>query len=375
MDKKALKTYLMLISFAVGLVLVVVYFREILHGIGFFFKLFTPFWAAIVIAFVLNRPYEWFRGWYGRRLKLQPKPAKALAILTVYVIAFGAVTLILCMVVPELTQNVKMFAENADQYLLEIQISLNHLTDIFGFQSIDLSALTSTLQKYIGTLTDTINDMLPQIIGVTVNFVSGIANAFIALALSVYLMSGKEKLMMQAKRTLRVYLPKRVHHGLKELFQTVSQVFGDYVAGQCKEAVILGSLCFMGMMILRLEYAGLVSVCISVTALIPILGAFLGGAIGVLLLLFVSPAKSFLFLIFLVILQQVEGNVIYPKVVGRKIGLPGIWVLLGITVGGKLLGIWGMLLAVPITTIIYQFLKRDVLEREQAENAAKKSQS
>lgn len=129
----------------------------------------------------------------------------------------------------------------------------------------------------------------------------------------------------------------------------------------------MGSLCFVGMLILRLDYAGLVSVSIAVTALIPILGAFLGGSIGVLLLLFVSPAKALLFLAFLIVLQQVEGNIIYPRVVGRKIGLPGMWVLLGITVGGKLAGIWGMLLAVPITTIFYQLLKKDVQEREQAD--------
>lgn len=368
MDKKALKTYLLLISFTVSLVLVVVYFGDIFHGIGVLFRLLTPLFAAIAISFVLNWPYEWFRAWYIRKLKLKPKPAKAAAILTVYVLAFGIVTLVLCMVIPELIQNIKMFAENSGQYLMEIQMALNRVTDMLGVQSIDLSDLNAALGKYVSNLADTINGMLPQIIEVTVNVVSGAANALIAIALSVYLMSGKEKLMMQIKRTLRVYLPKRVHHRLQELFQTILQVFGDYVAGQCKEAIILGFLCFAGMMILRLDYAGLVSVSIAITALIPILGAFLGGTIGVLLLLFVSPAKAIVFLIFLVVLQQVEGNVIYPKVVGRKIGLPGMWVLLGITVGGKLFDIWGMLLAAPITTVIYQFLRRDVLEREQAES-------
>lgn len=371
MDKKTLKPYLLLISFAIGLVLVVVYFREILCGIRFFFRLLTPFWAAIVIAFVLNRPYEWFRGWYGRKMRVRAKPAKTAAILTVYVIAFGAVILLLRLVVPELVQNVKMFAEDADLYLEEIQTTLNRAAEFLNLQSFDLSALTVTLEKFLGTITNTIDDRLPQIIGVTINVVSKIANGFIALALSVYLLSGKEALLAQIKRVLRVYLPKRAQHGLAEFSQIVLQVFGDYVAGQCKEAVILGSLCFIGMLILRLDYAGLVSVSISVTALIPILGAFLGGAIGVLLLLFISPAKAFVFLIFLIVLQQIEGNVIYPKVVGRKIGLPGIWVLLGITVGGKLLGIWGMLLAVPITTILYQLLKKNVWERETAGNASR----
>lgn len=364
MDKKAFKTYLLLITFTIGLVLIVVYFDDILHGIGSFLRLLTPLFIAIVIAFVLNRPYEWFRSWYGGKVKLNPKPAKAAAILTVYLIAFGVVTLIICMVVPELIRNVKTFAENADQYLMEIQAALNHITRAFGLKAIDLSDLNAALDQYFRALINTINSMLPQIIEVTVNFASKVANAFIALALSVYLMSGKETLFGQIRRILRVYLPRRAHHLLDGLFETVSQVFGDYVAGQCKEAVILGSLCFLGMTVLRLDYAGLVSVIISVTALIPILGAFLGGAIGVLLLLFVSPGKALLFLLFLVILQQVEGNVIYPKVVGRKIGLPGIWVLLGISVGGNLFGIWGMLLAVPITTILYQFLRRDVMKKE-----------
>ena len=209
MDKKALKTYLLLISFTVGLVLVVVYFGDILHGIGILFRLLTPLFAAIAIAFVLNRPYEWFRAWYIR--KLRPSPAKAAAILTVYVLAFGIVTLILCMVVPELIQNVKMFAESSGEYLMEIQRTLNHVTDLLGVQPIDLSDLNAALGNYVRALADTVNGMLPQIIEVTVNFASGVANVLIAIALSVYLMSGKEKLMMQIKRTLRVYLPKRLY--------------------------------------------------------------------------------------------------------------------------------------------------------------------
>ena len=119
------------------------------------------------------------------------------------------------------------------------------------------------------------------------------------------------------------------------------------------------------MMILRLDYAALISSVIAVTALIPMLGAYIGGAVGVILLLFISPVKALIFLVFLIVLQQVEGNLIYPKVVGRKIGLPGLWVLMGITVGGGLFDIWGMLLAVPVTTVLYQLLKRDVKKREE----------
>ena len=146
------------------------------------------------------------------------------------------------------------------------------------------------------------------------------------------------------------------------------EVFDNYFVGQSIEAGILGSLCFIGMLILRIDYAAMVSIVVAVTAFVPILGAYVGGALAVVLLMVVSPMKAVTFLIFFVILPQVENNAIYPKVVGRKMGLPGIWVLFGITVGGGLFGIVGMILGVPVLTVIYTLLKRNVQEREKEQN-------
>lgn len=142
------------------------------------------------------------------------------------------------------------------------------------------------------------------------------------------------------------------------------QSFENYIVGQGIEAIILGSLCFIGMLVLRLDYASLVSVVVGITALIPILGAYIGGAVAVILLLIVSPVKACIFLIFFIVLQQIENKIIYPKVVGRRIGLPGMWVLLAITAGTKLGGIFGTILGVPVTAIIYTLLKDGVLRRE-----------
>lgn len=364
MEKKTLKTYLLLIAFTIGLVLVVVHFETIIRGIGFFLRLLTPLFIGIVIAFVLNRPYEYLKCLYGKRCRLKAKESRLLSVITVYILAFGVIVLLICLVAPEMARNLQLFAESADQYLLEAQIALNGITESLGMRSVDISDLVDTVSSYLGTLTSVIEDMLPQIVEVTGSVISTVVTGFIAIILSIYLLSGKDRLLSQLKRTLKVYLPKRTHPVFSRLFQIVSQVFGDYVAGQCKEAVILGSLCFVGMMVLGLDYAALISAVIAVTALIPMLGAYIGGAVGVILLLFISPAKAFIFLIFLIVLQQIEGNLIYPRVVGRKIGLPGIWVLLGITVGGGLFGMWGMLLAVPVTTVFYQLLKKDVLHRE-----------
>lgn len=356
------------VTYAVGLVLVVIHIEDIIHGIGFFLSLLKPLMAGAVIAFVLDHPYEYLRGWYRRRWHIQARSAKICAIVSVYVLAFGAVAALIIVVAPEVVRNLMMFAANADAYLIELQSMLNHVTEALGLGRVDLSGVIVVADEYLGNLTQAVSDLLPQIVQVTAGVVSSLAAFFLSLALSIYIMSGKERLLSQIRRCLRVYLPQRFHNGVFGFMSVVYEVFDNYVAGQCKEAVILGTLCFLGMTVLRLDYAGMVSVVVGVTALVPILGAYIGGAVGVILLLFISPAKALLFLIFLVILQQVEGNVIYPKVVGRKIGLPGMWVLLAIGVGGGLWGVWGMLIGVPLTTVFYQLLRGDVHAREEKYN-------
>ena len=364
MDAKNWKYVLWTIAYAIGLVLVVLRIEDILRAAGLLLGLLRPLVFGIVIAFVLDHPFERLRGWFLRKLRLPARRAAAYAIVAVYLLAFGLLAALVGIVAPEVVRNLLRFAGSADLYLRDLQDALNRLTAALGLSRIDLSEVMALVDRYMGSLTSALSDFLPQIVEVTASVVSALATAFVSLALSVYIMSGKEKLLAQLRRCLRVYLPAGWQGPLGRVAAIVYEVFDNYVAGQCKEAVILGSLCFAGMTILRLDYAGMVSVVVGVTALVPILGAYIGGAVGVLLLLFISPAKALLFLVFLVVLQQVEGNVIYPRVVGRKIGLPGMWVLLAITVGGGLWGIWGMLLGVPLATIFYQLLRQDVRSRE-----------
>lgn len=364
MEKKKLKLYLLLIAYILALILVVIHFKTVIKGIELVFQLLTPLFIGIMIAFVFNRPFEMFQRLYHNKWKWRETPSKMMSIITIYILALGVCILLLLMVVPELARNLTMFATNAEEYLSEIQQFMNQITELLGIRSIDISSVSAAVKQYLSTLADSLNDTLLQIVEVTASFISIIATAIVSIVLSVYIMSGKDHLLAQLKRTVFAYLPANAHTPVKTLTQIVLQVFDDYVAGQCKEAIILGTLCFVGMRFLRLDYSGLISVVIAFTALVPIAGAYIGGAIGVILLLFVSPQKAFVFLIFLIILQQFEGNVIYPRVVGRKIGLPGMWVLLSISVGGGLFGIWGMFISVPITTILYQLIKKDVERRE-----------
>ena len=208
------------------------------------------------------------------------------------------------------------------------------------------------------------HDALSQIFQVTGSIVSTIVTLCMSFILSIYLLFGKKKLFRQIKRVAHCYLPQHCITIFNEIYDSFLSVFTDYVSGQLREALILGSLCFIGMLILQLDYAALISAVVALTALIPILGAYIGGAVGVILLIFISPQKALIFLIFLIILQQVEGNLIYPRTVGHSIGLPGMWVLLAICIGGELMGMAGMLLGVPLAAMLYRLIGKDVRRRE-----------
>lgn len=364
MGKFKIKQGIIIITYAAAMVLIIVNFRSILAGVGKFFGLLMPFFMGVVIAFVLNRPYEWFKKLYIEKVHMKKKLANVLAILTVYLLLISIVVTVVLIVVPQLVQNMQMFAANIDETLTSYQNILNSILDMFGMKQLNLSELSEYIKEYIQEIQEIAKQVLPQILTITMNVVSGVVNVFLAIAFSIYLMSGKQKIMSQVKRAVRVFVPEKLKGSIYLVTKTIITVFDNYVMGQTLEAIILGSLCFIGMLVLRLDYAGMISVVVAITAMIPIMGAYVGGVIAVILLLCISVKKAIIFFVFFVILQQVENNVIYPKVVGNKIGLPGIWVLLGITIGGKLMGIVGMLFGVPIMTIIYTLFKNSVHSRE-----------
>ncbi|MEE1197401.1 MAG: AI-2E family transporter [Lachnospiraceae bacterium] len=328
------------------------------------FQLVKPLCIGLIIAFALHRPYDKMVSVYHEKCKINRKLAKVFSILTVYAVVLLGLIVLVMFVVPQIVENVTRFVENIDEYLAMLQTNLDHYMTRFGLNTIDLSELAGLIDSYLGIL----DQMLPQIVKLTTGVVSFVACLAIAVAFSVYILNGKDHILHQLRRLLRVYLSPKAYGKAAIIYHTIVEVFDNYFVGQSIEAGILGSLCFIGMLILRIDYAAMVSIVVAVTAFVPILGAYVGGALAVVLLMVVSPMKAVTFLIFFVILQQVENNAIYPKVVGRKMGLPGIWVLFGITVGGGLFGIVGMILGVPVLTVIYTLLKRNVQEREKEQN-------
>lgn len=180
---------------------------------------------------------------------------------------------------------------------------------------------------------------------------------------ALVLKAQKETLTGQAKKVVRALFSEKWAHWITDVARMTNRTFSNFVTGQLTEAVILGTLCFLGMLIFRLPYAGVISVLVGFTALIPIFGAFIGVGIGAFLILLVSPIKALWFILFFVILQQLEGNLIYPRVVGKSVGLPGIWVLAAVTVGGNAFGLAGMLLAVPLCSVLYTLARQGVNAR------------
>ena len=364
MRKKSEQTVYLTVGIILGIVLLIsgkVVIRNIVSILG----LFEPFWIGIAIAMILNRAYHFLRREITQRTKLSKKTASYLAIGIEYLVILIGIAALVGIIIPQLSKSVHMFSENIEGYMQNLQQELNALTALVGIKSIDMSNIEQLVLSAIGTMTKTSGKLVSTVVSATGTIVHAVAVTLISVVFSVYLLAGQERILNQLGRLVRAYLPKPAAEYLIELRKIIVQTFENYVIGQGIEAMILGSLCFIGMLILKLDYAGMVSIVVAVTAVIPVLGAYIGGAVAVVLLMMISPVKAGIFLIFFVILQQIENKLIYPRIVGGRIGLAGIWVLLAITVGAKLGGIAGTFLGVPVASVIYTLLKNGVRKREQ----------
>ena len=218
----------------------------------------------------------------------------------------------------------------------------------------------SKIQQIFSFVNTGVGNFLNVIVATVTSVFSGVVTGFLGVIFAIYLLLGKEKLGKQADKVLKRYLKTSWYNKTMYVLSVINDCFHRYIVGQCIEAVIIGILCTIGMLLLRLPYATMIGSLIGFTALIPVAGAYIGAIVGAFMILMISPVQALIFLVFLVILQQLEGNLIYPKVVGTSLGLPAIWVLAAVTVGGGMLGVIGMWLGVPIAAVCYRLLREDV---------------
>ena len=367
MDKKLFKSILLIITYAVILVMVLARLDVLAGGLGILLSVFKPLIIGFCLAFVLNRPCQFFFRLYSRGLdKTSARgAARPLAVLTSYLALIIIVVAVFSFVLPKLVESIQTFILNLNGYIANAQNSINHLLAYLhlDIEQLDLSKLNTTLESILNSALRFLSNLGPQIIEFTTGLVSIVVTGVLALVFSIYMLSGRDKLLAQCRRLLKAYVPAKVAGPISDVVSLTAATFTKFVTGQCIEACILGGLCTIGMLFIQPDYAPLIGVTVGASALIPVAGAYIGAILSAVLLLMVSPLKAFIFVIFLIILQQVEGNVIYPRVVGTSLGLPGIWVLAAVTVGGSLMGVPGILISVPIASVAYTLLRQDVRKR------------
>lgn len=281
-----------------------------------------------------------------------------LSFLTLILIIFILVRL----VVPQLVASVTVMVNGAPKTIKSI---INKVEDSKWINSEWLEPVKNIDWKSkISDLTSKITSGFGDAMGVAVNVVGTVFSSIVTVVLSIifaiYLLVDKEKIGRQFDRVMRRYMSTKFYERTKYVLSVLDDSFSSFISGQCIDAILVGIMCTIGMLILRLPYATMIGAIVAFTALIPVAGSYIGAIMGAFMILTVSPIKSLIFLIFIIVLQQTDGNIVYPKIVGSSIGLPGIWVLAAVTVGGGLMGVLGMLIAVPIAATLYKILRADV---------------
>lgn len=324
----------------------------------------APLIIGCVIAYLVNILMSFYERHYfpGTKATGLKKSRRPVCMIGAFLTLAAVIVLLINLVVPELAACVQLlFAKLPGAmrafaaWLSASNLLPENMTDMIA--SVNWQ---SKIQQIISVLTTGVSSVMGTTIHAISSVFSGIVTALFSFIFAIYLLSGKEKLANQFDRLMKRYMKAAFYRKTTYVLSVMNDCFHRYIVGQCTEAVILGVLCTIGMLILKLPYATMIGALIAFTALIPVAGGYIGAGIGAFMIMTVSPMQAVIFLLYIVVLQQLEGNLIYPRVVGSSMGLPGIWVLAAVTVGGGVMGIVGMLLGVPLAATLYRLLREDV---------------
>ena len=341
---------------------------DVLKTIG---QIIFPFILGGAIVFVINVPMSFLEKKIFENVKKENKTARKLArpvsLLLTIVLVVGVIALVMIGVIPQLTKTMGSLMINITDFIPQIKIWIRD----FFHDNREIMKLVDQVQFKpdqairwgISLLGNGAGNMMNTTMSAVGSVVSGLATFFIAFSFACYVLFQKEKLHVQIRKVLFAFLPKQKAEAFLKVCSLTYRTFANFLTGQCLEAVILGCMFVVTLSILRMPYALLIGVLIAFTALIPIFGAFIGCAVGSFLIFMVSPKQAIIFIIVFLVLQQIEGNLIYPHVVGESVGLPSIWVLAAVTIGGNLMGIVGMLVFIPLLSVVYTIFRKVVYQR------------
>lgn len=385
LNNKNMKKILLIITFTVVLYWGLQNLNIVGEMFSTIFKVIFPFILGLCIAFVLNIPVRVIERNYYKIIRKKEKSVnkdkgenekkykkvkkvdigvRLLSVILSICIIVVILYFVMFLVIPELINTFNILKQNIPNVADNVKVWLVDMTRNYPDIKSKISSISINWKELEETITSLAKGGITTIITSSFNIVisifNGIFNFVMGLVFAIYLLLQKEKLQSQLKKIVLAYLPKEKVDNIFEIGNITNETFSKFIGGQFIEACILGALCFIGMTIFKFEYAAAISVLIGVTALIPFFGAFIGVCIGAILIFAIDPTKAFWFIIYFIILQQIEGNLIYPKVVGESVGLPAIWVILAVTIGGSLFGVVGMLIGVPFVSVLYKVLRKNV---------------
>lgn len=387
LSKKNIKKILGIITFAIILLAVSQNLTAVMGFLSGILGILAPVIVGLVLAFMLNilmsvlerRVFSFMKKSKKRIVRNLFKP---ISLVSTLLLTFGFFVLLLFIIIPQLKDTIMLLVEKIPVYYtdlinwiesLVVRFGLDVNTEIFHNPKFDINNIYAMAQNFF-TIEST-SDILNTTLGVTSSLVSGVSNLVLGLIIAIYILAEKENIGKFTSRFFSAALPENVYSKAKEILSIASNSFASFITGQFTDALLLGSMCFIGMLIFRFPNAAVVSIIIGITALVPIIGPIVGEVIGCLIIFMESPIKALFFIIFVLILQMIDNNLIYPRIMGKSVGLPGVLVFIAVVIGGNIGGILGVLLGVPTASAIYALIINWLKNKKQRERELVKVQN
>ena len=373
MKKSNLRTIMLIILFTTALIFLFIHVNDVLDFLGLIFTVINPIIYGLFIAYVLNYPYKLFHNHafknMGTKHKWLKKFNKPLSITLSYIIVFGIIIFLISMMIPELASSIQTFIDNVPEYELTLRawaddtaVFVDNLTgyDLYEFATFNNIVTLITGNEATEFFKNMSASLLPSAFTTMVDIGTAVYNWGIGIVISIYLIAEKEKLLSQSRRVISAFTPEKFSKRFFHVCTVFNTKCGKFIIGKIIDSSIIGLMCFIGMSIFRFDYPLLISVIIGVSNLIPFFGPFIGGIPSAVLLLLINPMEALWFVIFLFVLQQFDGNILGPKILGESVGISGFWIMVSVIVGGGLFGVPGMVLGVPFFAAIYTLVAEAV---------------
>lgn len=390
LDRKNVRIILLIITFAVVLYTAAQNLAAIYGAVATVWNVFGVVITGLAMAFVLNVPLKLFenRVFYGMSEDRRPyvrKMRRPVSLVCALVVTLGVIVILIAVILPQLTATVAEVASQLPNYINSVVQWLKDFLAGFGITidaledfSVDWEQVFSDLTTYLKEGSANVSEsaasagssVVSTVTDVGGSVISTVMNTFLGLIVAVYVLAQKERIGHFMRRCIDAFLPHRASSAISRIASMASETFSNFVAGQFTDSCILGVLCYVCMRIFRFPYPEVISVVIGVTSLVPMVGSFVGEVIGALLILIVSPIKALLFIVMVLAIQQVDGAFIYPRIVGKSVGLPGVAVFCAVIVGGNVAGVLGSLLGVPVCALLYALLREAVDARQKRRESA-----